>query len=82
MNCSLLRITQAAMVEAVTGMAVTLRPPVSTEYGNDPHNLFRSHEAYVAAENPLLPRTSYLVSLHGTNDGKAFSRGFRFTTGD
>ena len=77
-----LRITQAAMAEAVTGVAVTLRPPVSTEYGNDPHKLFRSHEAYVAAENPLLPRTSYLVSLHGTNDGKAFSRGFRFTTGD
>ncbi len=77
-----LRITQATMVEAVTGVAVTLRAPTSTEHGNDPHGIFMRHEAYVAAENPLLPRTSYLVSLQGTNDGKAFSRSFRFTTGD
>lgn len=77
-----LRITQATMVEATTGTSVPLRAPVSTAFGNDPYGLLLSHEAYVAAENPLRPRTTYQVSLQGSNNGTAFSRSFKFTTGD
>ena len=80
-----LAITSASMTHATTGEAVTLRPTVTSE--NDPYGpcqtgCFGPHQAYVVPNAPLLPNTAYNVMLAGTNNGAAFSRNFKFSTGN
>jgi hypothetical protein len=40
-----------------------------------------SHEAYFAADAPMLANTNYSVVINGSNNGQPFSRSFSFTTG-
>lgn len=73
-------ISNASMINASTGAAVTLRPPVTS--ANDPYpGTYLPNEAYVAADAPLAANTQYQVTINGTNAGVAFSRTFLFTTG-
>ena len=79
-----LTITRAAMTQAATGEAVTLRTPVTSvndPYGPCQSGCFGRHQAYVVPDAPLLPNTAYTVMLSGTNNGVAFSRSFVFSTG-
>ncbi len=72
-------ISSASLVKVATGSPVTLRAVVSA--GNDPHGLYRSHEAYIAPDAPLSANSSYQATVTGTNNGVAFSRTFTFATG-
>lgn len=74
-----LAVTAAAMTNARTGAAVTLRPAVTA--GNDPQQAYGRNEAYVAADAPLDANTTYQVTVSGSNNGAAFTRAFSFTTG-
>ena len=81
-NGNPLTVTSAAMINVATGAVVVLRPPVTRD--NDPNGVaggFGPGEAYVAPDAPLERGTQYQVTVAGTNNGVAFSRSFRFTTG-
>lgn len=73
-------VSSAVFTQISTGQVVATRAPVGA--ANDPHqDSFDVHEAYIAADAPMLPGTAYRVSLAGTNNGVAFTRQFSFTTG-
>lgn len=79
-----LAITSAAMTRTATGETVILRRPVTSE--NDPYGpcqtgCFGPHQAYVVPDAPLLANVAYTVMVSGTNNGRAFSRSFTFSTG-
>ena len=76
-----LTISSASMINVATGVAVTLRTPITA--ANDPAVPadFLLNQGYVAADAPLLANTVYQVTLNGSNNGTAFSRTFTFTTG-
>ena len=77
-------ITSAAMTRAATGETVVLRTPVTE--ANDPYGpcqtgCFESQQTYIVPDAPLQPDTAYSVSVSGTNNGRALSRNFIFSTG-
>jgi hypothetical protein len=73
-------VSSAVFTQVGTGQVVATRAPVGS--ANDPHpGNFGVHEAYIAADAPMLPNTAYRVSLAGTNGGVPFTRMFIFTTG-
>ncbi|AKM45332.1 serine protease [Burkholderia contaminans] len=49
---------------------------------SDPNKLLGKYQAVAYPTSPLLPNTSYSVTINGTNNGTAFSRNFTFTTGN
>ena len=73
-----LTIDSASLSNIGTGSYATLRTPVTSS--NDPHGAFEAHQAYVAADAPLLPATTYRATINGRNNGVAFVRTFLFTT--
>jgi hypothetical protein len=81
---SQLVITNSSMLEVPTGRLVALRAPVTA--ANDPYapcleGCFKAHQAYIAADAPVLANTSYQMAVTGTNNGTPFSRTFTFVTG-
>ena len=77
-------VSNAVFTQVSTGQVVTTRAPVGS--ANDPYRgclegCFGGHEAYIAADAPMLPDTVYRVNLTGSNNGVAFTRQFSFTTG-
>jgi uncharacterized protein YkwD len=79
-----LLISSSQMVQTDTNQSVQLRAPVTS--ANDPYRgcssgCFMSHEAYFAADAPMLANTNYSVVINGSNNGQPFSRSFSFTTG-
>ena len=79
-----LTIASARMTEVATGVEIPMRPPITS--ANDPTSpcrvgCFQSNEGYVIPDVSLKATTAYRVAISGTNDGKAFSRTFTFTTG-
>lgn len=77
-------VSSAVFTVASTGQVVATRAPVGA--ANDPYRgcsegCFGVHEAYIAADAPMLPNTAYRVNLTGSNNGTPFSRVFSFTTG-
>ena len=73
-----------SMTQVSNGQAVTLRPPVTAT--SDPYapcldGCFKRHQAYIAADAPLLANTEYRVQMSGTNSGVPFTRSFVFSTG-
>jgi uncharacterized protein YkwD len=79
-----LLISSAAMIEVPTGRSVTLRAPVTAAndpYGNCLEGCYKPHQAYVAADAPLLANAFYQVLVNGSNNGVPFSRVFTFVTG-
>lgn len=79
-----LLISSASMLQVSTGLPVVLRAPITS--ANDPYSpcsegCFKPHQAYVAADAPLLANTAYQMMITGSNNGAAFSRVFTFTTG-
>lgn len=78
-----LSIDAVSMIQTTTGAAVVLRPHVGGGNGmEDVHNDFGTSVAYVAAEAPMKPNTSYSVKVSGSNNGAAFTKEFKFSTGD
>lgn len=73
-------IASASLTKIGDGTVVALRPAIT--WNNDPASLYRSHEAYIAADAPLDSNTVYQATVTGTNNGVAFSRTFTFTTGN
>jgi uncharacterized protein YkwD len=69
----------AATMTGPGGVAVTLRVP-SNSLTDPNQGYLRINEAYVLADAPLLPNTTYQVFLTGTNGTTPFSRSFSFTT--
>ncbi|MEK7898100.1 CAP domain-containing protein [Burkholderia contaminans] len=49
---------------------------------SDPNKLLGKYQAVAYPTSPLLPNTSYSVTINGTSNGTAFSRNFTFTTGN
>ncbi|WP_427914355.1 CAP domain-containing protein [Ramlibacter sp. MMS24-I3-19] len=74
-----LAVTAASMTNTRTGGRVALRAAITA--ANDPQRSYGANEAYVAADAPLDANTAYEVTVAGTNNGAAFTRTFRFTTG-
>lgn len=74
-----LTVASASMTAVSTGLPVTLRTPVTS--ANDPNASLGTHKAYVAADAPLQANSAYDVVINGANNGTAFTRSFRFTTG-
>ena len=79
-----LAITSTSMIKVATGVAVTLRAPLTK--ATDPNGsatayFFGLHQAVVSADAPLDPNSAYQVTITGTNNGTAFSRTFSFKTG-
>lgn len=79
-----LLIDTAVMTEVQTGRNVTLRPPITA--ANDPYRncqegCYQPHQAYLAADVPLLASAAYGVAVTGSNNGVPFSRVFTFRTG-
>ena len=72
-------ITSASMTSVATGLPVTLRAPVTSV--NDPNTKVGTHQAFISADAPLQANSAYDVIVTGTNNGVAFSRSLRFTTG-
>ena len=77
-------VSSAVFTQVSTGQVVATRAPVGS--ANDPYRgcsegCFGVHEAYIAADAPMLPGTAYRVNLAGTNNGVALTRQFSFTTG-
>jgi hypothetical protein len=77
-------VNRAVFTQVSTGQVVVTRAPVGSS--NDPYRscsegCFGGHEAYIAADAPMLPNTAYRVNVEGTNDGVPFARVFSFTTG-
>lgn len=72
------KITNATVTNTATGAPVTMRAPV--DYSNDPNGMLAANEAYVSADAPMAPNTTYQVVLNGTNGTTPFSRTFTFTT--
>lgn len=75
-------ISSASLTNTATGVAVTLRAPVTA--ANDVNNLlggYGNYMGFVMPDAPLAANTSYQATIAGTNNGTAFSRTFTFTTG-
>lgn len=77
-------VSSAVFTQVSTGQVVATRAPVGA--ANDPYRgcsegCFGVHEAYIAADAPMLPGTAYRVNLAGSNNGVAFTRQFNFSTG-
>ena len=75
-------ISSASLTNAATGVAVTLRAPVTA--ANDVNNLlggYGNYMGFVMPDAPLAANTSYQATIAGTNNGTAFSRTFTFSTG-
>ncbi|WP_323122474.1 CAP domain-containing protein [Burkholderia alba] len=49
---------------------------------SDPNKLLGKYQAVAYPTSPLLPNTTYSVTIDGTSNGTAFSRNFSFTTGN
>lgn len=78
-----LNIDAISVVETATGTAVGLRRHVGGNGDEDStYKDFDASVAYVAAESPMKPNTSYTVKVNGSNDGASFSKQFTFQTGD
>lgn len=73
-----LTVTSATMT-GPGGVAVTLRAP-SNSLTDPNQGYLRVNEAYVLANAPLSPNTTYQVFLTGTNGTSPFSRSFSFST--
>ena len=73
--------TMQAMVNGVpSGSPEVVRPAVTGS--NDPLlGYYQQHEGYIVADAPMLPNTSYSVTISGTNNGAGFTTSFTFTTG-
>jgi uncharacterized protein YkwD len=71
-------ITSASMT-GPGGAMVALREAVTAF--KDVNGILKTNEAFISADSPLTPSTSYSVSITGTNGGTAFSRNFAFVTG-
>ncbi|SDR54380.1 Cysteine-rich secretory protein family protein [Paraburkholderia fungorum] len=69
----------AGTVTDASGNVTTLQ---LLDSANDPNKVLPKYEAVAYPATPLLPNTSYSVSLAGTVNGTAFSRNFTFTTGN
>lgn len=79
---NILEIQSASMLNVEANVAVPLRAPVTAD--NDVNGMFQQygrHAGYVIPDVALTPNTTYEVQLTGTNNGNAFSRTFRFSTG-
>lgn len=91
-----LEIKTSSMTEVPTGKAITLRSPVgdrarpassnSVATAKDPYapcieGCFKSHQAYIAADAPVLANTDYRVQISGSNNNTPFTRSFVFRTG-
>lgn len=67
---------------AVTGPAgsVALLPTMTS--ANDPNYDLNANQAFIIPSDPLLPNTTYSVTITGTSNGTAFTKiNFSFTTG-
>lgn len=74
----ILKITSVSMTDLNTGTPVTMRTP--TDQTNDQNFILTQNEAFVSADAPLSPNTSYQVTVTGNNGATPFSRTFTFTT--
>jgi uncharacterized protein YkwD len=72
-----MEITSATMT-GPGGATVVLR--TATTAAKDVNGILKINEAFISADSPLTPSTSYSVSITGTNGGTAFSRNFIFST--
>lgn len=77
-------INSSQMVQTDNNQSIQLRAPVTSSndpYGGCSSGCFMGHEAYFAADAPMLANTNYSVLINGSNNGRPFSRSFSFTTG-
>lgn len=76
-----LTLTSAAIIEVPTGRSLPIHR-LSTKDNDINANYLRGpHVGYVLPDVPMLPNTTYSVTISGTNDGQAFTRNFTFSTG-
>jgi hypothetical protein len=78
-------ITNATIVNVATGANIVVRPAVTA--ANDSNSTggiyyLNPNEAFISADVPLAALTTYQATINGTDNGKAFSRSFQFTTGN
>lgn len=73
-----LSITEAKLTNRLTGKEVPLRDAIGSD--NDKNGRYKAHEAYVQADVPMMPNTTYKASISGMSNGKAFTRSFEFKT--
>ena len=74
-----LKITSASMINVSDGSNVAILSPVIGSA--DVNNRLWANEGFIMADKPMQPNTKYQVTINGTDNGKAFSRTFTFTTG-
>ncbi len=72
-------VLQTATMTDGSGNVITLQVLNSS---TDPNKLVGTYEARAYPTSPLTANTSYTVSLSGTWNGAAFSRTFKFSTGN
>lgn len=76
-------LTSATLTNVATGANVALKTPYHTRNtdpsGNGAYLL--PNEGFILPDQPLIPNTQYQAIINGTNNGVAFSRTFKFTTG-
>ncbi len=70
-----LAITTYSMVVTATNTPVVLRAPATPLFGG-------SYQQYIAADSPNAANTQYTFNVAGTNNGTAFSKICKFTTGN
>jgi uncharacterized protein YkwD len=82
---SVLVITNATIVNTTTGASVPVLPALTS--ANDPNTVggtsyLNPNEATITTDAPLDAMTSYQATIHGTDNGVAFSRTFSFSMGN
>jgi uncharacterized protein YkwD len=79
----MLKLTSVALTPAVGGSSIAT---IIVDQSNDPQRgtLMRTNTAYILPMVPLLPLTSYALTVSGASDGVIFTKTFAqpFTTGD
>lgn len=76
-----LTLTSATIIEVPTGRSLPIHRLSTKDNDINANNLRGPHVGYVLPDVPMLPNTTYSVTVSGTNNGQAFTRNFNFSTG-
>lgn len=74
-------LASAAIIEVPTGRSLPIHRLSTQDNDINAKTLRGPHVGYVLPDVPMLPNTTYSVTISGTNDGQAFTRNFNFSTG-
>ena len=78
---NVITITSANLIKVKDGSSVILLPPFTKVTDQNNSAYLHPNEAFILPDQPLEQMTEYQATITGTNNGKAFSRTFTFTTG-